>query len=369
MLYSVFSLPKLETDVSRLLTFVTRAARIDLAATLALAALLMISVNAARAADKVAVGVLRFVSSGPLFLAMERGYFKEQGIDVEPKYFEAAQPIAVAAVSGDIDFGLTAFTGGFYNLAAQGHLKIIGAQSKEAKGFAGNAILVSNAAWEKGFRAVKDFPGKSLGMTQVGASFHYQIGQLARVAGFDLKSVQLRALQSLPNMVAAIKGAQVDAIIIAPHLAKPLVDSGEVKFLGWYSDYDEYQFGGLFANTKTVQQRRELTQRFVRAYQKGCADYAEAFMKKDAQGNRVFDTVSDAAAKVITKIVYASEPEEKGVALVKASAFPADPQARLDVSDIYKQVEWMKAEKLVDASADAKGMLDLGFVEGHFNVR
>lgn len=353
--------------MSQVLKCLRALARLDMALSLLLAAALALSVATARAADKVNVGVLRFVSSGPLFLAVERGYFREQNIDVEMKYFEAAQPIAVAAVSGDIDFGLTAFTGGFYNLAGQGHLKIIGAQSKEAKGFAGNAILVSNAAWEKGFRSVKDFPGRSLGMTQVGASFHYQIGQLARVAGFDLKSVQLRPLQSLPNMVAAIKGAQVDAIIIAPHLARPLVDAGEVKSLGWYSDFDEYQFGGLFANTKTLTQRRELAQRFVKAYQKGCADYAAAFMRKDAQGARVFDAVSDAAAKVITKIVYASEPEEKGVALVKASAFPADASARLDVADIYKQVEWMKAEKLVDAGAEAGTMLDLSFVEGHFN--
>ncbi len=328
---------------------------------------ILILATPARAADTVRVGVLRFVSSGPLFLAIERGYFAEQNIAVEPKYFEAAQPIAVAAVSGDIDFGLTAFTGGFYNLAAQGFLKIIAAQSKEAKGYDGNAILVSNAAWEKGFRSVGDFPGKSLGMTQVGASFHYQIGQLARVAAFDLKSVQLRPLQSLPNMVAALKGAQVDAIIIAPHLAKPLIDAGDAKFIGWYSDFDEYQFGGLFANTQTVQKRRELTQRFVKAYQKGCADYAAAFMQKDDAGKRKFDATSDAAAKIIAKVVYASEPEEKGAALVKASAFPADPQARLDVADIYKQVEWMKSEKLVDASADAKGMLDLGFVEEHFN--
>jgi NitT/TauT family transport system substrate-binding protein len=354
--------------VSRIHHSVRRLARLDAIATLLLALALTAFGGFARAADRATVGVLRFVSSGPLFLAVERGYFREQGVDVEMKYFEAAQPIAVAAVSGDIDYGLTAFTGGFYNLAGQGQLKIIAAQSKEAKGFAGNAILVSNAAWDKGFRSIKDFPGHSLGMTQVGASFHYQIGQLARVAGFDLKSVQLRALQSLPNMVAAIKGAQVDAIIIAPHLAKPLVDAGDVKFLGWYSDYDEYQFGGLFANTRTVQQRRELTQRFVRAYQKGCADYAAAFMQKDAKGERVFDAVSDAAAKIITKYVYPSEPQDKGVALVKASAFPADAQARLDVADIYKQVDWMKAEKLVDASADPRTMLDLSFVEGHYNV-
>ena len=341
---------------------------IKLACLLAFCIAFLTSGNGVRAADSVNVGVLRFVSSGPLFLAIERGYFRDENIEVQSKYFEAAQPIAVAAVSGDIDYGLTAFTAGFYNLSAQGQLKIIAAQSKEAKGYNGNAILISNAAWEKGFRSIKDFPGHSLGMTQVGASFHYQIGQLARVGGFDLKSVQLRALQSLPNMIAAIKGAQVDSIIIAPHLAGPMTAAGDVKMLGWYSDYDEYQFGGLFANSKTILQRRELTQRFVRAYQKGCADYAAAFMQKDEKGERKFDAVSEAAAKIIAKVVYPSTPEAQAIALVEASAFPADPQARLDVADIYKQVEWMKSEKLVDANADAKTMLDLGFVQGHFNV-
>jgi NitT/TauT family transport system substrate-binding protein len=169
-------------------------------------------------------------------------------------------------------------------------------------------------------------------------------------------------------MVAALKGNQVDAIIIAPHLARPLVSSNSAHLLGWYSDYDEYQFGGLFTATKTAADRRELTQRFVRAYQKGCADYARAFMQKDRAGAPVFDQASEAAAKIVTKYVYPSEPEEKGVALVKASVFPADAQARLDVSDIYKQIAWMKSEKLVDEKVDPAMALDLSFVEGHFNL-
>ncbi len=350
--------------IAKLIRAVFRA---DALLTLALAAALLVGVNAARAADKVSVGMLRFVSSGPLFLAMERGYFREQGIEVEPRFFEAAQPIAVAVVSGDIDYGATAFTGGFFNLAGAGELKIIAAQSKEAKGFEGNAILVSNAAWDKGFHELKDFPGKSLGISQMGSSFHYQIGQLARVTSFDLKSVTLRPLQSLPNMVAALKGNQVDAIIIAPHLARPLVSAGEAHLLGWYSDYDEYQFGGLFTATKTAADKRDITQRFVRAYQKGCADYAEAFMQKDEAGARVFDARSDAAARIITKYVYPSEPEDKGVALVKASAFPADARARLDIGDIYKQIAWMKMEQLVGEKVDPATTLDLSYVEGHFN--
>src|SRR3954453_15993789 len=68
------------------------------------------------AADKLVVGVLKLVSSGPVYLAQDKGYFKAEGLDTELKFFEAAQPVSVAVVSGDIDVGITGLTGGFYNL-------------------------------------------------------------------------------------------------------------------------------------------------------------------------------------------------------------------------------------------------------------
>ena len=71
----------------------------------ALAALL--AAMPAAAQEKITVGVLRFVSSGALFVAVERGYFKQEGLDVDLTFFDAAQPIAVAVVTGDVDFGLT----------------------------------------------------------------------------------------------------------------------------------------------------------------------------------------------------------------------------------------------------------------------
>ena len=113
-------------------------------------------------------------------------------------------------VSGDVDFGVTAFTGGFFNLAGKGALKIIAAQAKEAKGYEGNLVLASKGAAEKGFTDISQFAGKTLGISQVGSSFHYQIGQLARIKGFDLAKVDMKPLQSLPNMMAALKSSQVD---------------------------------------------------------------------------------------------------------------------------------------------------------------
>jgi NitT/TauT family transport system substrate-binding protein len=323
----------------------------------------------AAAQEKLNVGALRFVSNGGLFVAIEKGYFKQQGLDIDLKFFTAAQPIAVAVVSGDIDLGATAFTAGLYNLAGKGGLKVIAAQAREKKGYQGNAILVSNAAWDKGFRKLEDFPGHSLGITQIGSSFHYQIGQIARIKGFDLKSVSLKPLQSLGNMAAALKGAQVDALIIAPHIARALIGSGDAKLIGWYSDIDEYQFGALFASPKAIEGRRGAIEKFVRAYQQGAAEYNAAFLARDAAGKPVVDTAkADAAARAIAKYVYPDEAPADAAKKVQAATFYADPQARLDVGDIYNQIAWLKQQGLVDRSVDPKAFLDLSFVQGHTNV-
>ena len=90
------------------------------------AAGLLLGAGSARAADKVTIAALAFISSSPLFIAQEKGYYADEGLEVEFKFFRAAQPVAVAIASGDADFGVTAFTAGFFNLAGKGALKVIG---------------------------------------------------------------------------------------------------------------------------------------------------------------------------------------------------------------------------------------------------
>ena len=126
-----------------------------LLAAIAIAPTLLAS-GTAHAQEKLTVGALRFVSNGGLFVAVENGYFREAGLDVSLRFFDAAQPIAVAVVSGDIDLGATAFTAGLFNLAGRDRLKIVAAQARGKKGYRGNAILVSNAARDKGRHKLED---------------------------------------------------------------------------------------------------------------------------------------------------------------------------------------------------------------------
>lgn len=322
----------------------------------------LLATGLAQAADKVTVASLTFVSSSPLFIAYENGYFDEQDLEVEFKFFNAAQPVAVAVTAGDADFGVTAFTGGFFNLAGKGALKVVASQFFEKNGYDGSAILASNDAYAKGLDAPEKFPGHSYAMSQVGSSFHFMLGQVGQKAGFGLDEVSMKPLQKVPNMIAALKTSQVDSMIIVPHIAKPLDGAGAAKIIGWVADYSEYQGGALFTSTTNADEKADVVQRFVKAYQRGVADYSEAFLTRDGDGNPVYGEKTDETLKIVHKYVYRDRPAEKAYVSIKNGALYFDPQARLDVDSIKSQLQWFQDNKLVDSDVTTDDFVDTRFV-------
>lgn len=314
------------------------------------------------AQTKVSVGALRLTSSGPIFIAIDKGYFRNEGLDVELKLFTAAAQPPLAVVSGDVDFGITGLTASFYNLAAKGGVKIIGAQSREEPGFPLVAYMATTDAWNKGFRSLKDFPGKSVATTTTGSTFHYSLGLLAKKYGFDVNTVVLRQLNGLPAMQAAFKGGQVDATLVPVNGARALEKDGAGKILGWVGDETPWQLGALFTSPKNITERRPVVEKFVRAYQKAAADYHKAFNAKDASGKHVKGEGYEDMMRIMSAAMQ--QPAE-----LLAEGLPyIDPKGRLLVDDIYNQVAFWQSMGLVDKSADAKTILDLSFIEGHFNV-
>lgn len=330
-----------------------------LAVTLALAAQLVLA-PAVQAADTVRVGALRFTSSSPIFIAYERGYFAEEGIDIEFKFFQGAQPIAVAIASGDVDFGLTALTAGFFNLAGKGALKVIGGHMHEEPGHDGSAVLASNAAYEAGFTTVAGLRGRSLGITQMGSSFHYMAGQIAEAEGFPLSDIKLRPLQKVGAIIGALKSGQVDSMIIVPHIARALDRAGAAKIVGWVRDYAPYQVTTLFTSSDNVANRADLVRRFVKAHKRGIADYRAVMLNQGKDPAAVEEMV-----KLIHKYVYTDRPYEKAAPSIKAGAIYVNEDARLNVGDVYKQLAWFQKEGLVDSGVKAADIVALGFVEGY----
>ena len=316
--------------------------------------------SAAQANEPLRLGMLHTLSPAPFYIAQERGYFKDEGIDLTFRFFQAAQPIAAAAVAGDIDVGVTALTGGFFNLAEKGTLKVIGGAIHEEKGYEGSAILVSNKAFDAGLTSIDKLPGHSLAITQYGSSFHYIMGRIAEDRGFDLKSITLRPVQQIANMVAAVTSDQVDATIAIASVAKPLAAAGKVHILGWVGNLVPYQLTAVFTTPAMIANKPELLRHFAAAYQHGVADYREAFLRRDAAGHPVVDAKTDAAIALLTKYVFTGDPNARQKILNGVGYY--DAGGALDVKDVLNQVRWFKAQGLVKGDMDPAAMLDTHFL-------
>jgi len=318
-----------------------------------------VSAGFASAADKIAVGALRFTSHAASFVAFERGYFKDEGLDVEFKYFQAAQPMAVAIASGDVDFGVTAITGGLINLADKGAVRIIGGALMEEKGIDGSAILVSKAAFDGGLTSPSKLGGHSFAITQPGSSFHYMASQVIKKEGIARSALSLKPLQKVGAIIGALKSGQVDSWAIVPHIAKGLAKGGAVKIIGWVNNYiPDYQVTTVFTSLKTTQNNRGLVERFLRAFSKGAADFNAALVDKTAGKAKAEEMV-----KLIHKYVYASRPYAKAAPSIRNGAMRLSPGAKLNLDSVKAQLAWFQAEGLIKDTVTIDKLVDTSFVE------
>jgi NitT/TauT family transport system substrate-binding protein len=297
----------------------------------------------ARADDvlKAKVGVLRLSSSAPVFIAQDKGYFRDAGLDVELKFFDAAQPIAVATTSGDIDFGVTAFTAGLYNLAGKGTLKVIGGMSREKAGYPLIGYFASNKAYAAGLKTPKDLAGKRIAVTQVGSSFHYSLGLLADKYGFRLGDTKVLPMQSLSNAAAALKGETVDAALLPVSTARKLMDDDGAKLLGWVGDETPWQLGAVFASTRTLANKALVT-KLLGALDRADREYHDVILAAVKDGKAPINDQTRPLLEIIAK--YTNLPVEQ----VVGNCAYIDPDGKLDVKDVANQIDWLQGQGFVD---------------------
>ncbi|WP_439365396.1 ABC transporter substrate-binding protein [Bradyrhizobium sp. DASA03005] len=328
-------------------------------ARLAVAGLMAImAMGTARAEDalKAKIGVLRLSSSAPVFIAVDKGYFREAGLEVELKFFDAAQPIAVATTSGDVDFGVTAFTAGLYNLAGKGVLKVIGGMSREKPGYPLIGYFASNNAYASGLKTPKDLAGKRVAMTQVGSSFHYSLGLLADKYGFKLADVKIVPLQSLSNAAAALKGETVDAALLPISTARKLMDEGGAKFLGWVGDETPWQLGAVFASPKTLANKALVT-KFLGVLAKADREYHDVILTAMKDGVAPINEQTKPLLEIIAK--YTNLPVEQ----VVGNCAYIDPEGKLDVKNVDNQIKWLQEQGFADKGFDAEAIIAKDYVK------
>ncbi len=302
---------------------------------------------------KVEIGMLKLTSSAPLFIALEKGYFEEEGLDASAKWFEAAQPIAVATAGGDIQVGATGITASLYNMVAGGEkLVIVADKGREEEGYSSSALLVPE---DSSVETIEDLKGKKIGITQTGSTYHYMVGRLLEVHGLTTDDVELVPLNSIPGLMETLESKQVDAILLNEPNVSRVVDEGYGKVISQVGEEIEYQTSGIFFS-KGFAENTDVATKFLKAYVKATQYYYDAVLNK-VDGEIVPGENYDEVVKIIAE--YTGQEEE----LIKKGLPYMDRDGKLLASDIQTQIDWYAKENLIDEAIDAADIVNIELLE------
>ncbi|NHN32498.1 ABC transporter substrate-binding protein [Paenibacillus agricola] len=299
-------------------------------------------------AVSVDIGMLKLASSAPLFIGIEKGFFKELNIDAKAKWFDAAQPIAVATAGGSVDVGATGITASLYNMVAGGQkLLIVADKGREQKGYSSTALMVPK---DSPVKSIEELKGKKIGITQTGSTYHYMVGRLLEKHGLALKDIELVPLNSINGLMESLKSKQVDAVMLNEPNITAVVKEGYGKVVAQVGDEMEYQTSGLFFSPKLAG-NKDAAVRFLQAYAKATRYYYDAVLtQKD--GKVVPGVNYDEVVKIVAK--YTDQPEEN----VKQGLPYMDRDGKLLATDIKTQVDWYAKEKLIEKVVDTNGIVN-----------
>lgn len=299
------------------------------------------------------IGMLKLTSSAPLFIGIEKGFFQEEGIDAKAKWFDAAQPIAVATAAGSVDVGATGITASLYNMVAGGQkLVIVADKGREQAGYSSSALLYPS---DSPLKSIEELKGKKLGITQTGSTYHYMAGKLLEKHGLTLQDIELIPLNSIKGLMEALKSKQVDAVLLNEPNISTVVEEGYGKVIAQVGDEMEYQTSGIFFSPKFAE-NKDAAQRFLKAYAKSTQYYYDAVLNK-VDGKIVPGENYDEVVNIIAK--YTDQEAD----MIKKGMPYMDRDGKLLESDIKTQVEWYAKEKLIDKVIDTSDIVNTQLLE------
>lgn len=226
----------------------------------------------AQAGPKIRVGYWPVASGIPFFAAVERGFFKEAGLDVEAVRFASPQQVAEAMLAGRLEGssnGTASAALGIAELAQPGLLKIFCTNPTNAKFVLDQFIVAKDSP----LKSVADLSGKKVGCGPGVQNVTLTRAMLERAGSKNNQIIELPIAQH----VAAIAAGQVDAC----YTLEPTGTVGrlngttrnlEVGVVAKYILGDPmapWHGGSASMTSEFIQKNPEVTRRYIAAYRRG----------------------------------------------------------------------------------------------------
>jgi NitT/TauT family transport system substrate-binding protein len=304
----------------------------------------------------VRVGTAQSASDAAIYIADKKGYFEEQGIQLELIPFRSAAETVPSLGSGDLDVGGGSPSAGMYNAVARGlDLKNVADKGSHPPGQGYSALLVRRELVDSGqFNGFEDLNGLTIGIAAEGTSSEIDAVVPLREAGLTLNDVQPEYL-AFPDHVSALENGSIDAASTTEPSVTQAVQSGAaVRWAGADEFYPYQQVATIIYGPDFVEQG-DLATGFMVAYLKGARDYNDALEEGRLQGPNADEIIS-----IIAEYSNITDPE----LISNMEAAGIDPNGELNVDGMERDLQTWKDQGLLEnEDVTAEQTVDTSFID------
>jgi len=218
------------------------------------------------AKDKISLGeVTHSPFYAPMYVAIENGYFSDEGITIDLSLISGANNVAAAVLSGDIDVGFCGpeATIYVYNGGEKDYIKSFAGLTKRDGQFLVSRKEIKDFSWDM-------LKGKEVLAGRVGGMPVLNFLNALENEGIDEKDVDINTSVDFASLTGAFIGGEGDFVnLFEPNVTK-LVNMGYgyvVSSIGKSSG--EMPYTAFNAKKSYIEENEDLLKRFVRAINKG----------------------------------------------------------------------------------------------------
>ncbi len=210
---------------------------------------------------KIVVGISSVnVAFLPLYVTIERGFFRDEGLEIVPVMFNSGTTNLQALVGGDVQI-----------MASSVAEPVLGrATGVDVKIFWGICNLMPFELYSHPkLTTMKEAKGKKFAISRFGALSDFLTRASLLHFGIDPKDVTILQIGSTPARFAALSSGGVDATIIWFPVTEQAKVMGYRKLFDLKDMYPEWPYEVFAARESWLAKEKDQVTRFIRAYQKG----------------------------------------------------------------------------------------------------
>jgi NitT/TauT family transport system substrate-binding protein len=196
----------------------------------------------------------------PVYVSEDKGFFKDEGLDVLLVLFNAGATNLQALVGGDIQIMGSAF------------VETIGGRGAgfDIKNFWGICNIMPFQLYSQpDFKSMKQAKGKRFAISRFGSLTDFLTRATLRHFGVDAKDVTILQIGSTPARFAALTAKGVDASIVWFPVTEIAKAQGYNKLLDLKEVFPEWPYETFAAKESWLNKEKEQVTKFLRAFQRG----------------------------------------------------------------------------------------------------